>query len=686
IVVVHDLEGPEFACEEGSGELMAWFEDVLIADYPEAHILSFCPIPGAFSETLLTGRGFQTQAWELLSSIQQQREDDHVTHDLLYSDTTYQSWRNNGNAGVFYVYGGGKMETAQFTKISAEETMVTAYLSFEDVPCFERTLSTVIRVLIYRFLVTVAPAFDIIRPVLRSFGQIPNYTVEELWVLLGSLLSCPEVQSIYYIIDGVDLCNDSITDQLDALVEMAHARSICCKVLATSRTLSNAASGKTPALNLNSLLLQHENLKDLVRRTMRQLLTQTRSLTDLEQVIVNELQGSASPSDINIRLQALLHFARPLSVCSIEGSLQILQKPLSELYARMLGPLNALRPWLAIAVLIPDSLEEQELLRQLPLDLEGDLARALGPLIEIRNGQPMFASESVREYIRREGTAKLKLGTGAQACDLLSHVDLTRHCLTYLKRSLVTQASPTDECYSFLGQSGMEFSEYAARYWPYHYRAEENRDALTYDIIDFFLHDNCGKRWAEWWRNVHCFDSTDSIESTPLALAAEHGLCEVVSKLIYPTEGKSISSQEMTEALEVALQFGHLDVARQLLLDTTPSNKSLTLASRTGATELVIDILTKLDVPESVCLKSLQVAVIRGHLETIDILLQLLPDLSSALQDNTYLYLDTIYSGQFQVLKHLLNVGGARLPGEVGSSLLRLAAQRGDIDVIRLLL
>ncbi|XRM41835.1 hypothetical protein ABZX51_005079 [Aspergillus tubingensis] len=438
---------------------------------------------------------------------------------------------------------------------------------------------------------------------------------------------------------------------------------------------------------------------------MLQLMTQTRGLAELEQVIVNGLQGSASPSDINIRLQALLHFARPLSVCSIERSLPLLQKPLSELYAWMLGPLDALMPWvrralswmvlsfrplsiheLAIAVLIPDSLEEQELLRQLPLDLEGDLTRALGPLIEIRNGQPMFASDSVREYIRRKLTANSKFGTDAQACDVLSHVDLTRHCLTYLKRSWAAQASPTDDWYTFLGESGMELSEYAARYWPYHYHAEEDRGVLSHDIVDFFSQDKYGKRWAEWWRNAHCFVGTDSFKSTPLALAAEHGLCEVVSNLLCHTEDKSVSSQEKTEALEVALHFGHLDVARQLLLDTNPSDKSLTLASRTGDTELVINILNKLDVSESVCLESLQVAVIRGHLRTIDILLLQLADLPSAPLDNTYLYLDAIRSGQFQVLKHLLNVGVARLPEEVESSLLRLAAQRGDIGVIRLLL
>lgn len=139
----------------------------------------------------------------------------------------------------------------------------------------------------------------------------------------------------------------------------------------------------------------------------------------------------------------------------------------------------------------------------------------------------------------------------------------------------------------------------------------------------------------------------------------------------------------MTEALEIALQFSHLDVARQLLLETNPSNESLVLASRAGDTELVTDILQKLGAPGCTCLESLQAAVIRGHLQTIDVLLQLLPDVSSALEDNPSLYLDAIGSGKSEVLKRLLDVGRAQLPVEVGSNLLRLAAQAGHLAVIR---
>ncbi|GLA59793.1 hypothetical protein AtubIFM54640_011110 [Aspergillus tubingensis] len=141
----------------------------------------------------------------------------------------------------------------------------------------------------------------------------------------------------------------------------------------------------------------------------------------------------------------------------------------------------------------------------------------------------------------------------------------------------------------------------------------------------------------------------------------------------------------MTEALEIALQFGHLDVARQLLLETNPSNESLVLASRTEDTELVSDILQKLGDPACTCLESLQAAVIRGNLQAIDILLQLLPDVSSALEDNPSLYLDAIRSGKTEALKRLLDVGRAQLPVEVGSNLLCLAARRGDLDIIRLI-
>ncbi|GLB02984.1 hypothetical protein AtubIFM57258_006455 [Aspergillus tubingensis] len=59
-------------------------------------------------------------------------------------------------------------------------------------------------------------------------------------------------------------------------------------------------------------------------------------------------------------------------------------------------------------------------------------------------------------------------------------------------------------------------------------------------------------------------------------------------------------------------------------------------------------------------------------------------DVSSALEDNPSLYLDAIGAGKSEVLKRLLDVGRARLPGKAGPNLLRLAARRGDINIIRL--
>ncbi|BCR97799.1 ankyrin repeat domain-containing protein [Aspergillus luchuensis] len=188
------------------------------------------------------------------------------------------------------------------------------------------------------------------------------------------------------------------------------------------------------------------------------------------------------------------------------------------------------------------------MLRHLPLDLEGDLTRALGPLIDFRNGQPMFANEYVRDYIHNELTAKLNSG-GDYSCEVSTHADLTRSRPHIFGTLWGSSSGPTRKMPYFLG--------------------------------------------------------TERIGFQPL-----------------------------------------------------------------GA-------------PGCTCLESLQAAVIRGHLQTIDVLLQLLPDVSSALEDNPSLYLDAIGSGKSEVLKRLLDVGRAQLPVEVGSNLLRLAAQAGHLAVIR---
>ncbi|GAQ44402.1 hypothetical protein AKAW_08093 [Aspergillus niger] len=540
-------------------------------------------------------------------------------------------------------------------------------------------MSTVLEVLIYRILATVVPAFDVIQPILDSFGQMLNHTHEEPWIHLESLLLCHDIKSIFYVIEGIDMCEEEITDHLEALVALAHARSLSCKVLATSQTLNEATSGKATVINLNPLILQRQNLEDIIRLTMRNLGTQIRGFAELEQLIVKVIPGSATPSEIKIRLQVLLHVVKPLTTYSIEKNFLLLQKPVPELYSQILGPLSALMPWvrralswmtlsfrpldipeLAVAVVCQDSLPNQDMLRHLPLDLE-DQKRYIASS-QTSDGEITVPTE----YIQNELTGKLNSG-GDYSCDVLTHADLARSCLTYLKHSGVAQAGPREGCRTSWEQSELDFSEYAARYWTYHYRAADNRNVLIRDILDFLSQEK------------YCF------ESTPLTLAAEHGLCEVVHDSISSSEDKSVSSKKMTEALEIALQFGHLDVARQLLLETNPSNESLVLASRTEDTELVSDILQKLGDPACTCLESLQAAVIRGNLQAIDILLQLLPDVSSALEDNPSLYLDAIRSGKTEALKRLLDVGRAQLPVEVGSNLLCLAARRGDLDIIRLI-
>lgn len=78
IVVIHDLDGIEVGTDEATHGKVSWLEDILEADYPQANILTFCPIADAVGETLFTGSGLQAQARELLATVQEQRKKEKV--------------------------------------------------------------------------------------------------------------------------------------------------------------------------------------------------------------------------------------------------------------------------------------------------------------------------------------------------------------------------------------------------------------------------------------------------------------------------------------------------------------------------------------------------------------------------------------------------------------------------------
>lgn len=107
------------------------------------------------------------------------------------------------------------------------------------------------------------------------------------------------------------MCEDKMTDQLEALVALTHARSLSCKVLATSQTLNNATSGKATVINLNPLMLQRQYVEYIISLTMRNFVPLTWGFAELEQLIVNALLESATSSEIKMRLQDLLHVVEP---------------------------------------------------------------------------------------------------------------------------------------------------------------------------------------------------------------------------------------------------------------------------------------------------------------------------------------------------------------------------------------
>jgi ankyrin repeat protein len=222
-------------------------------------------------------------------------------------------------------------------------------------------------------------------------------------------------------------------------------------------------------------------------------------------------------------------------------------------------------------------------------------------------------------------------------------------------------------------------------HWPSHYIAHQDRKSLVQDILDFFALEKPRTQWAQWWRAGQSIPEINDLPMTPIALSAQHGLLEVIQQLLLQSGDEAISPEERTEALEIALHFGHLDVARELLHSLSPSKRAISLAARIGDLPSLKELIEKTEDPHSYALNCLETAAFCGHLGVINTFLKLLPDARTFLNDNASVYRQSVRGGQLHILKRLLEVGTAPLPAETGAALLHLSAEAGDLQMIGLL-
>lgn len=621
-------------------------------------------------------------------------------------------WKDTKKPSILSLHGTngiGKTAIAQgvaINLISGGNTGVVVYFSFGNIDIMRRSTASLLKAIIFKVLSTTPATWDRIRSQSAWIQRFHHLTIEELCVIVRLLWSSNWISRVICIIDDIDKCTDDLILHLKALMQLGDGSGVQFNIVTTSESaLVSMDPWSTWTINLDLPIWKEKDICRAVTSTMQEVLRHNHGLAELERSIIDELKHCNSPMEVGIRLEALSHCARPLTFASAQKNISILQKPLRELYAQLLGQVEELDPWaraalswmslsfrplnlheLSIAINHgPEMTERREFEQSLLLDLGGELKRALGVLIDLRDETANFPHQSMKEYVQDLMTNEKNQGTATPVCGVFTHGDLARRCLAYLRLFNLDSGPPTTGYKTFLRSNNLDFTTYAAMHWTSHYIAHEDRKSLVQDVLAFFALEKARTQWAKWWRAQQQMPEIDDLPMTPIALSAQHGLLEVTKQLILQSEDGQISLEERLQALEITLNFGHLDVARELLHSTSPSAKAISLTARLGDLALLQEMMANADKSHSYAVDCLENAAFRGHLEVVNTLLRCLQDVPTFLKDNPSAYLRSVEGGQLHILRRLLDAGPAQLSMETGTTLVHLSAWAGDLHMISLL-
>ena len=193
-------------------------------------------------------------------------------------------------------------------------------------------------------------------------------------------------------------------------------------------------------------------------------------------------------------------------------------------------------------------------------------------------------------------------------------------------------------------------------------------------------------------------DSRDSEGFTPLLRAAQQGYTEVCELLL--NKGKADSEETEANgqtALKLAATNGHASTVAMLLLQgakvDTRDQKGITpfLASahygHTAVCELLLET-GKVDIEDKTPLgdTALNIAATNGHVNTLVLLLSKGARVDTVSKDGFTPLLVAVLQGHFEMYGLLLNAGKADVNIATSLGVLRMAAAKGQINTVALLL
>ena len=675
----------------------------------------------------------------------------------IMSHPSYSAWENQLSPSILHIHGkigSGKTFLASLllenllTSSRYPNNHCVLRFSFHSARNTRSSMANLYTSFICQLLSQQPSLFRHIQKQFAPLKTRSTWETSELLLLFQSLIACQNGNRITCAIDAIDECVASEPKTLEDLAMLQRNTESAIKFILTSRL--PVCTGFPPSsyseLNLDD---QGETMvAELQRFAALRLsnLMERQELCGAEKAISQKLFHSpATFLGIELLLKQL-ETVKLDTQTSTEDKVENMTSIVLEIYKSALSRVSVVEGALARRTLCWilysfRSMTVDELVVALSLG-NGNLASSSSRLditqtldsyfpciIAIQQGMVELVHHSVGEFLF---SAIGKADPG----QYLSHGDLAQSCLLYLStEGLGLESSEDSDSDSENGPSAAiksGFGEYAAQYWPAHYKESTKTTYLVRDVSNFLKDGSRRNAWSDFYSQAWRIEPAQCTlwKESALFVATYLGFTEVVDMLVMEQNIRDMPPySEQARAIELAADKGDRNMVKHLLEiknpDTPKGEKSLHMAARKGHLGVVIELLTvRVDPNEvdesgstplhlaaqsgylTVAKELLQSGAIRSkankdgftplHLAArsgnLDMLQELLDDkeTQSTLNSGEYNELTPLHlaarEGHTEIVKQLLKYGFRKVSSDNETSLLHLAAQYGRLGVIKLLL
>lgn len=439
---------------------------------------------------------------------------------------------------------------------------------------------------------------------LNSPDEKPRLRLDRLWVLLRTLLSCPEHGNVICLIEGIDECDSSSNRFLEDFVKLPYSAPSAPRLVASSVTGSDSYAHvcSESRIDLDEKLRDGKDVEISVKSMIDER-SRSRNLYRKAGGAISQAIRQSSPTMLTASLALELLDTGMTSTCrAVDETLQSLPGTVSGLCEKLISQAQGTRSswglaglcWIAhaarpltlseisVAVAIQCRMVDGQIdvsydKNDVLLDPASDLHALFGGLVVIRDNKVYFVNKALQADITQRHTGSCK-----GQCDLCSgHVFLAHACLTYLDimmpQSPVPLYTPGSSVPPPADDEGL--LAYAVQYWPKHYQKAVIDDNVRPGFHRYFETDNLINNWAYRTRTPHddLIRPTDAMRD-PLSVASEFGTGDLVSVLLEDRKSEDVKVKG-SMALGYAIEMGHVAIVRKLVKAEVSNWRALHIAA-----------------------------------------------------------------------------------------------------------